>query len=472
MTHAQHHLAVDLGAGSGRVMTLDLGPDIPVLSEAYRFVGEPVETPTGVHWDMLRMLTDIRTGVAKALERTGGRAGSLAVDSWGVDYALLDERGTPLGMPYFYRDRRTLGADQRLRARLSDEELFRRTGSQPRAINTIYQLLAEREERPGALAAARRLAFIPDLVNHWLTGRTTSENTIAATSGLWDPATRDWNRDLITELGLPGRIFHPLEEPGGLVGEYTGIPVLLAPSHDTAAAIHGVQGEPGQVILSLGSWAIVSWVMDRPNLSSEAGRAGFAVEGCPRGCWRFARNHTGLWLVQRYRAGLKPEVDFGALELAAEQTGPGRGIVDVDAPDFARCSDMDAALRAALERGGVEAPRTPGGMVRLIYRSLAVAFANSIKGLAAVTGAPARSVRVIGGGARSALLTQMIADATGIPVIAGPVEATAWGNLLSQVVAVHGGTEAEWRRRFRPAWAERRHEPKRSDEMKAALSQG
>lgn len=468
-----YHLAIDLGAGSGRVMALDLRGDSPELTEVHRFAGEPVATPTGAYWNVLQILADIRLGIARARDKFGASAASLAVDSWGVDYALLDARGCPLGAPYFYRDTRTAGADARLRQRLPDAELFRRTGSQPRAINTIYQLLAEQAERPAALAAARRIAFIPDLINHGLTGEFSHENTIAATSGLWNPATRDWHRPLIAELGLPDEIFPPLQEPGTMAGHHANTRVLLCASHDTASAIHAVQGEPGQAILSLGSWAIVSWSLNHPGLSSAAGEAGFAVEGCPRGHWRYARNHTGLWLMQRYRAGLAGRghpAGYDVLEAAAAQASPESSMLDPDDPAFTHPADMAAAMAAQLRASGQAVPETPGAWVRLIYRSLAVNFAASLGNLARVTGEPVRSVRVIGGGAQSALLCQMIADAAVLPVIAGPVEATAWGNLLVQVQSLHGGKAGEWRNRFAPAWAERRHEPRPSRELSRAQS--
>jgi len=474
MSSRGYHLAIDLGAGSGRVMALDLSGAEPGLSEVHRFVGEPVATPTGVHWNLLQTLTDIRFGMARARERFGGAASSLAVDSWGVDYALLDRLGGVLGAPYFYRDARTLGANERLRARLSDAELFRRTGSQPRAINTIYQLLAEQEHRPEALAAASSIAFVPDLINFWLTGKQSQENTIAATSGLWDPATRDWNRELIGKLGLPTGIFSPLQEPGERVGECDGVPVVLAASHDTASAIHAVEGEAGQAILSLGSWAIVSWSLNSPGLSAEAGAAGFAVEGCPRGRWRYARNHTGLWLMQRYRAGLSRNgagaPDYAELETAAGNARPDGTLVLPDDPAFTNPSDMATALAEQLAASGQNIPADIGSWVRLIYRSLAVSFARSLVDLARVTGEPVNSVRVIGGGAQSALLCQMIADAAGLPVIAGPIEATAWGNVLVQVQSMHGGGAEAWRRRLSRAWSECRFEPRASSELMEAMA--
>ena len=460
---AGYQLAVDLGAGSGRVMALAMEGGLPVLTEVHRFAGEPVNTPDGVHWNLLQTLVDIRRGIALARERFGGPARSLAVDSWGVDYALLDARGGMLGAPYFYRDTRTDGRDGVLRGRLPDAELFRRTGSQPRQINTIYQLLAEQTQRPEALAAARRIAFVPDLINYWLTGVYSHENTIAATSGLWDPATRDWNRGLIAELGLPERIFEPLQEPGTRVGTCDGVPVLLCASHDTASAIHAVQGEPGQVILSLGSWAIVSWALTEPGLSAAAGAAGFAVEGCPAGSWRYARNHTGLWIMQRYRLALGGETNtppgFAELEEAAKGARTVEAVINPDDPAFSHPEDMAVALRNRLSEQGGELPGSPGEWVRMIYRSLALSFARSIRDLEGVTGEPARSIRVIGGGAQSELLCEMIAAECGLPLVAGPVEATAWGNFLAQVKEVQGGSDMDWRRAFSGTWAERSYGP-------------
>lgn len=470
MSFVGHHIAVDLGAGSGRLMALDFRSGIPMLSEVHRFGSEPVATPTGTHWNMLQTLSDIRVGLARAREQFGSAADSLAVDSWGVDYALLDKGGHPLGAPYFYRDSRTRGAEARLRSRLSDDELFLRTGSQPRAINTLYQLLAEQAERPAALAGADRIAFIPDLINHWLTGEFRHENTIASTSGLWNPADRDWNRPLIAELGLPDTIFRPLSEPGDTVGVCDDIPVLLCASHDTASAIHAVMGEPGQATLSIGSWAIVSWVLDRPTIHLGSGRLGFAVEGCPGGHWRYARNQTGLWLMQRYRALLGGSIDYASLEAAATVSPSIDSVLATDDPDLVNPRDILAVMSEQLARSGQPVPADFGAWARLIYRSLAVSFTRSLIALSAATNEPVRTVRVIGGGAKSPLLCQMIADASRLPVVAGPVEATAWGNLLVQVRACHGGTDADWRQRFSSSWMERHHEPRPSAELEDAMT--
>jgi sugar (pentulose or hexulose) kinase len=479
-----YHLAIDLGAGSGRIMAYDMTMNAPDLVEIHRFANTPVSTPDGTHWNALQLLAEVRTGLDKACEQKGGRPLSMAVDTWGVDYALLGPDGALLGMPYFYRDNRSAGMVEQLRERISDRDLFMASGIQPQSLNTIYQLMAEARARPEILKHASSLLFMPDLFNYWLSGKTGNENTITSTSGLWNAAQRTWNRSLIELAGLPGHLFGELTEPGTLYGEcqpvdgerkdWTGVPVVTICSHDTASAVMAVSHSPSEAIISLGSWAIVSHVMPDNGLTEEAFDAGFSVEGAPAGKWRYASNHTGLWLMQRYRKDLQKQhidLSYRELERMAAEAAPAATRLHPDDPRFTNPVSMLAEMSAYLEEQGQPVPQSPGEWTRLIYRSLAISFAESILQLERVAGHPVDSVRIIGGGAEASCLCQMIANASGLPVTAGPVEATAYGNIMVQCAAIYDQPDvAHWQERFAPSWATKSFHPARSSEIEDARS--
>lgn len=479
-----YHLAIDLGAGSGRVMALDMAEKAPSLVEIHRFQNAPVATPTGSHWNALELLRNVRTGINAACKQYGCAPLSLGVDTWGVDYTLIDSKGALLGMPYNYRDRRTQGTADRVRELISDQELFSQSGIQPLELNTLYQLLADKQSRPEVLKLADRMLFMPDLINFWLTGIAANENTIASTSGLWLAAKRSWNMKLIGRLGLPEQLFRNLAEPCSVLGtcrqisdenpDWTGVPVVFTCSHDTASAVMAVSTSPSEAIISLGSWAIVSHVMDSPGLSETAFAAGFAVEGTPAGTWRYASNHTGLWLMQRYKHELnkgRPDLGYPELEKLAAGVAAESTCIIPNNLRFTNPASMTAEISACLEETGQRVPQTPGEWTRLIYRSLSVSFADSVQQLQKVVGHSMDSIRVIGGGAEASLLCQMIANASGLPVTAGPVEATAYGNIMAQCTAIYGADSiSHWQPMMAPSWSTRAFKPQPCTEISEAIA--
>ena len=404
--------AIDLGASSGRVVLGSLAGDRVVLKELHRFPNRPVQLPDGLHWNLLHLFTE-------AVEALRGRAlGGVAVDTWGVDYALLDERGRLLGLPFHYRDRRTEGVVERT------ADLYPVTGIQTMPINTVYQLLVD-----DRVADAHAIAMVPDLLAYWLSGELANERTNASTSGLLDARTGEWATDLIEGLGLPARPFGALVEPGTLLGPALAhhdldAPVYAAASHDTASAyVAAPVRDEHAAILSSGTWSLLGLELDAPafgdrELTNERG-----VDGTIR----LLKNVMGLWLEQEcarvWNAG------FGELQREALQASG--QVFDPDDERFLRGGDMPALIEDACGRRGM----SRGEIVRSIYVSLACKYKLVLDRLEAASGRAVRTIHVIGGGAQNVLLCRLTADVTGREVLAGPVEATALGNVLVQARA-------------------------------------
>jgi rhamnulokinase len=425
------YAAVDLGASSGRVIVGRVTPSTVELSEAYRFANEPVRLPDGLHWDILRLYRGILHGLSRA-----GEVRSFGIDSWAVDYGLLDESGALLGLPYHYRDGRT--AD--VTSPVGDDELYARTGLARLPFNTIYQLLAEPHAR---LSAARTLLMVPDLLGYWLTGQSGAERTNASTTGLYDVVAGDWCRPLIGALGLRPELFPPLREPGAPVGTplpHTGLrpPLVAVGSHDTASAVVAVPASTDNfAYISCGTWSLAGVELGAPVLS-EAGRtANFTNEVGIDATIRYLRNVMGLWLLQECQRGWA-EPDTAALLAAAAAATPFAALVDPDDPSFLPPGDMPARIDAYCARTGQRPPAQRAGYVRCILESLAIAHRATVREAARLAGRHVELVHLVGGGARNALLCQLTADACGLPVVAGPAEATALGNILVQARADGG----------------------------------
>jgi rhamnulokinase len=441
------HVAVDLGASSGRVVVGRVGPARLELQEVHRFPNEPVQLPDGLHWDILRLYREILHGLRAAAAEP---VISVGVDGWGVDYGLLDETGALLGNPYHYRDGRTAGVADKLHARLPFEDLYARTGIQLLPFNTVYQLAAA--AGTAQLEAARTLLLLPDLLGYWLTGNAGAERTNASTTALLDVRTGDWSPEALAAAGVGRKLFPPLRRPGEPVGPLraevaseTRLPgsvvVTAVGSHDTASAVVGVPaGGDRFAYVSCGTWALVGVELDRPVLTDASRAANFTNEGGVDGRVRYLRNVMGLWLLQESlrsweRAG--QPADLAALLEAAAAQPPGGPVVDPDDPDFLPPGDMPSRVQAACRRTGQPAPETQPRLVRCILDSLAAAFARAVADAARLSGRQVEVVHLVGGGARNRLLCQLTADACGLPVLAGPVEATALGNVLVQA-RTHG----------------------------------
>ncbi|WP_424537118.1 rhamnulokinase [Sphaerisporangium viridialbum] len=411
------------------------------LSEVHRFANRPVRAGGTLHWDILSLYQGILDGLRKA-----GPVDSIGIDSWAVDYGLLDSSGRLLGNPVHYRDERTTGVMERVVAELGAASLYGVSGLQFLPFNTVYQLLADRE----SLERARTLLMIPDLLTHWLTGSIGAETTNASTTGLYDVRTGDWARPLMSRLGIPGEIFPALRPPGspagvlrpGVAAEIGSgaaaqVPVVAVASHDTASAVAAVPATtPRFAYISSGTWSLVGVELPGPVLTAESREANFTNEAGLDGTTRYLRNVMGLWILQEcLRAWGDPGLP--GLLAAAEGTRPFAALIDPDDPSFLPPGDMPGRIAAYCERTGQRPPSGPAEVVRCVLESLALAYRRAVRDAARLSGHEVEVVHIVGGGARNGLLCQMTADATGLPVRAGPVEAAALGNALVQARA-HG----------------------------------
>jgi sugar (pentulose or hexulose) kinase len=436
--------AVDLGASSGRVMLARVGPGELSLDEVHRFPNVPVQVAGTLHWDILRLYGDVLEGLgaaAAAGNMDGDGLGGIGIDSWGVDYGLLDESGALLGNPVHYRDGRTDGVPEQVWARVPEADLYAVTGIQQLPFNTIYQLAAA--AGTPQLAAARTLLMIPDLLIYWLTGHIGAERTNASTTQLYDARQGKWAGDLIERAGLPASLFPPLRSPGDVIGpvhaglgELSGKPVIAVGSHDTASAVVAVPAT-GQdfVYISSGTWSLVGMELDAPVLTEASRRAGFTNEAGVGGRIRYLHNVTGLWLLQeslRAWAAVGRPMDLAELLAEAAGVAPLTSVVDTDDPVFLPPGDMPARLTEACRAAGGPVPVTPAEVARCILDSLALAYRRTIIAAQELSGRHADVIHMVGGGVQNELLCQLTADACGLPVIAGPVEAAALGNALVQ----------------------------------------
>ncbi|NGN69341.1 rhamnulokinase [Streptomyces sp. A7024] len=457
--------AVDLGASSGRVMLGRVAPDGLGLEEVHRFPNRPVRTGGTLHWDILALYQGVLDGL-----RAAGPVASVGIDSWAVDYGLLDASGALLGNPVHYRDARTEGMSEKVSAVLSPAELYAATGLQHLPFNTVYQLTAA--QGTPALGIARRLLLIPDLIAYWLTGEAGTELTNASTTQLIDPRTRTWSAPVADALGINLGLFAPLRQPGDRAGELlpqvlseTGlsgpVPVTAVGSHDTASAVAGVPAEGGDfAYIATGTWSLAGLELDAPVLSEDSRRANFTNELGVDGTVRYLRNIMGLWLLQECLRDWG-DPDLAPLLAAAADCPPLRSVVDAGAAEFIAPGGMPERLAAACRRTGQPEPRSRAETVRCILDSLALAHRRAIRDASRLSGRPVRVVHVVGGGVRNELLCQLTADACGLPVIAGPVEAAAYGNMLVQARAagtVSGGLP-ELRGLLRESLPLRRYEP-------------
>ncbi|WP_033439341.1 rhamnulokinase [Saccharothrix sp. NRRL B-16314] len=428
--------AVDLGASSGRVMAFDIEADRVGFTEAHRFPNGPVRLGDTLHWDVLALYQ----GVLDGLRAAGPELDSVGIDSWAVDYGLLDATGALLGNPVHYRDARTDGVPEAVHARVPAAELYGVTGLQVLPFNTVYQLAAARGTPQ--LAAARQLLLIPDLLGHWLTGARVTEVTNASTTGLLDARTRTWSAELLSRLGIAEGLFTPLVEPGTVIGELLphvgagSVPVVAVGSHDTASAVVGVPAATRDfAYVATGTWSLVGVELDTPVLTEAGRRANFSNELGVDGTVRYLRNVMGLWLLQEcLREWGDPDLS-GLLDAAAGEPGL-TAVVDAGDPAFIPPGDMPARIAAACTRTGQPAPATRAAVVRCVLDSLALAHRRAVRQAAELSGRRVGVVHVVGGGARNRLLCRLTADACGLPVIAGPVEAAAYGNALVQARAL------------------------------------
>ena len=439
--------AIDLGATSGRVIVGTIDRDRIALRDVARFANTPVRLPDGLHWDVLALYAAAMTGLGRASREEPELVGA-AVDSWAVDYALLD-RERMLGNPYHYRDERNAAGVAAVHAAVPAEELFRRNGLQHLPFNTVFQLAAD--ARSGMLGGADGMLLIPDLLGFWATGRAVAERTNASTTGLLRIDGGEWDHELVARLGIRYDLLPELVDPGTVLGPVTravrdefgiarDLPFTTVGSHDTASAVVGVPSTGDDTAyISCGTWSLVGTELAAPLATDEARLAGFTNEGGVDGRTRFLTNVMGLWLLSESirtwsRAG--EPADLEALLRQAADVGSAP-VFDVDDPRLLALGDMPARIRLLIEEAGGRAPAASAELVRSVLESLAQAYARAIRDIERLTGRTIRTVHLVGGGARNELLCRLTADAVGVRVVAGPVEATAIGNLVVQA-RTHG----------------------------------
>jgi rhamnulokinase len=471
--------AVDLGASSGRVMLGSVGPDVLELTEVSRFRNGGVRLPDGLYWDVLGLYLDVLAGVRATKRRAasaGSRLAGIGIDSWAVDYGLVTPDGRLLGNPRHYRDERTEAVIDDVHAKVDPERLYEITGLQFLPFNTLYQFAADPLLAGSTLGAQALL--VPDLLAYWLTGVRAAEETNASTTGLMDARTGVWSRELLEALGLPAGLLPDVVPAGQVLGEVSAevraelglghdVPVTTVGSHDTASAVVGVPADTSRFgYISCGTWGLVGVELEAPVLTQESRQANFTNERGVDGTIRYLRNVMGLWLLSeslRTWSLRGIDLDLTDLLVAAAALPPGGPRIDPDHPAFLPPGDMPERIVHAsrnTERPIVD-PQ-PEVVVRCILDSLAAAFADAVLEAEQLSGHAVDVVHIVGGGSQNALLCQLTADAAGKPVIAGPVEATALGNLLVQA-RTHGAVQgdlAALRARVRAATRLHRYEPR------------
>jgi rhamnulokinase len=443
-------LTFDLGAESGRAIVGQIESDRLDLEVLHRFSNEPVQAGDSLHWNSGKLFEEIRTGLKLCAEKHGARIDGIGVDTWGVDYALLDAEDRLVGEPFHYRDHRTDSVPEKAYLTVPPDEIYARTGIQFMQINTLYQLLAERLSGGGRLEQARTLLFMPDLFHFWLTGRKANERSIASTSQFYDPGAGDIARDLLQRLDLPTGIFPELIDPGTPLGALKeelareagleSVPVIAPASHDTGCAVAAVPAVQGGAwaYISCGTWSLVGVETERPIINDGTRRFNLTNEQGVNGTTRLLRNVMGLWLLQQARKSWEQHGSYFRYDQLADMAArelPFRAFVDPDHGSFLNPTDMVEALEQYCRDTGQRPPHGVGPMVRVIVESLAMKYRWVIERLEEVTGVRIETIHMIGGGIQNRQLCQATADATHRRVLAGPVEATAAGNVLIQAMA-------------------------------------
>lgn len=428
-------LAFDFGASSGRAIVAVLGNGTLSYHEVHRFENNPIEKDGTLYWDTETLFQEVQTGIEKA-----GAFDSVGFDTWGVDFGLLDETGALLEAPVHYRDRRTDGMVERVCERLGKQTLYHSTGNQIMKINTLFQLAALREQRPELLARAKKLLFMPDLFAYQLTGNPSCEMSIASTSQMFNPQKKRWSYETLRALDLPEDLLLPVVPSGTVTGSYRSAKVIAVAGHDTQCAVAALPTqEKDAAFLSCGTWSLLGAELDAPVLTEQSRRLALSNEIGVDGKINYLKNIIGLWLIQESRRAWRrqgEEYSYADLEREALAAKPFQSFIDPDAPEFGVPGDIPRLVREFCEKTGQHPPQTVGETMRCIYESLALKYRFALAQLEEATGKTFRTLHVLGGGTKDTLLCQMASNSCGIPVVAGPIEATALGNILIQLVAL------------------------------------
>jgi len=479
----ERYLAFDLGAESGRAILGDLEEDGRLgIAEIHRFPNSPINVQGHLHWDAPALYEEMLRAMSLCARDHTASPTSIGVDTWGVDFALLDRQGKLTGLPFSYRDPRTRGAMESFWTLLSRERLYELTGIQFLPMNSLYQLHAMVRDRSPQLEAAADLLFMPDLFNYWLSGVKKTEFTFATTSQLYNPRAGDWEPEIFDRLGASRGLMQEVVPPGTVLGEIaesvsgrTGlgrVPLVAVASHDTGSAVAALPARGSDfAYISSGTWSLAGIESRTPILTAGALQANATNEGGVCGTFRVLKNITGLWLLQECRKSWAKTRVYSYDELArlAEGAGAFVSLLDPDHPEFLNPPDMPRAIQGFCQGTGQPVPGETGAFVRAILESLALAYRHALAQLKELSGQAMGRVHVIGGGSRNRLLCQFTADATGLPVVAGPVEATAIGNLLIQAMALGRIKDLEEMRKIvRDSFALALYEPHPSPDWDAA----
>jgi rhamnulokinase len=466
-------LAFDLGAESGRAILGRLQSGILDINEIYRFPNEPVHYMGELHWDALRLWHEIKKTFESSLHV---KLESVGIDTWGVDFALLGERGKLIENPYHYRDVRTHGVMEEVFLRVPREKIYSITGVQFLPFNTLYQLYAAMRATPKLIDSAEALVTIPDLLNYWLSGHLVSEYTNATTTQFVDARTGAWATDLLGELDLPSRLLQPIVKPATVIGKlqnnassaFAGTPVVAPACHDTGSAVAAVSSTKPSAFLSSGTWSLLGAEVPAPVITNRAHELNFTNEGGVCGTIRLLKNIGGMWLLQSCRrcwATSGQNYSYEELmDAAADNRNGFVSLFDPDHPDFLNPDNMLSAIEAYCRRTGQPAPSGPPAYARAILESLAFKYRMVLESLEEISGIRFEEIRIMGGGSKNRLLNRFTADATGRPVVAGPAEATALGNIAMQMLATGAVTSlSEARQIIDRSFPVVRFEPSASD---------
>lgn len=442
----RNYLAIDLGAESGRTIIGSLDDKHLTLTETHRYPNGPVRLNDGLHWDVLRLWSDIKDGIGKSKP-----IDSIGLDTWAIDFALLDKNNSLLSNPFHYRDARTDGMMNEAFKRMPRADIFANTGIQFMQINTLYQLLAMSVQKSPLFDVAKTFVTIPDLFNFWLTGELTNEFTNATTTQCFDPRTRYWSTKILDAFNIPTHLFKPTTDSGTQIGtllpslaEETGvgaIPVILPACHDTGSAVVAVPAKTQDFAwLSSGTWSIMGAEVHEPCLTDKALEYNFTNEGGVFGTWRLSKNIMGLWLVQECRREWMrqgEEMSFDVLTQLAAESEEFMSIIDPDFDEFIHPGDMPSRIQKFCADTNQRVPQTKGEIIRVALESIALKYRLVLERLEELSDKHLEPLHIIGGGTKNKLLNQFAADATGRTVVAGPVEATAIGNILMQAISMN-----------------------------------
>lgn len=485
MTSTHNYLAVDLGAESGRTIIGTLDGEKLALTETHRFTNGPVRLPDGLHWDVLRLWSEIKAGIGISSAKLEGGLDSIGLDTWGVDFALLDGQGALLSNPFHYRDERTNSMLQEAFQRMPRAEIFANTGIQFMQINTLYQLLTMSLQKSPLFEIAKSFVTIPDLFNYWLSGEITNEFTNATTTQCFDPRKRDWAIPVLDAMNIPSYLFRPVTEPGTPIGTLlptiaaeTGageVQIVVPACHDTGSAVVAVPAQNQDFAwISSGTWSIMGAEVQEPCVNEKALEYNFTNEGGIFETWRLSKNIMGLWLIQECKrtwVGQGEDVSYDEITRLASEAKPFIAVIDPDNDRFFHPGDMPERIRAYSTDTNQIVPQTKGQVLRVALESLALKYRLVLERLEELIGRRLDPIHIIGGGTKNGLLNQFTADATNRVVVTGPVEATAIGNILMQAIGMnHLGSLAEAREVVRASFEPETYQPTRTGDWDEAYA--